>query len=308
MTANGRKQNGASGFTLVELLVVVAIIAIISGMVVGLMSGTTDKAAASVSMAIQKQLMNQINSYMALHNQTMPDKFDSLIRSDYVAQAGTYSTVGSLAIADNLALFMAPACPATANTMPQNVNRGLHTDSYLGSNRVLTVCRMASGDVSALNGLGLYTVYDHATNDLFHGGLGYTARAITTNQPICIVDPQSNAGQSLYKDLGIDLSDSTAYPKDANGELTATGRQAAFTKQVFYVVALGPNCNMIGDQNAGLQEAPSCGVVSYGFYKHFMVVIKKAMGPYSQTAALAGILDAKGHGASAAREVVNSIR
>jgi len=310
-----RKTNGArGGFTLVELLVVVAIIAILSGMVIGLMSGATDKAAATVSMATQKQLMNQLNSYMALHNQALPDQFDSLIRADYASQAGTYSPVGvgtstNIWIADDLTRFIGqPYTNNAANVLPQNVNRGVHLAAYSGATRVLTVVRLTAANVSDLNALGIAKAYDANNADMFHGQLGYTARALAADQPVCIVDPQSAAGQALYKDLGIDLSDSTAYPKDAAGELTAAGRAAAFAKQLFFVLALGPNSTMIGDQNAGVQEAPACGVVSYGFYNRYMVVIKKEMGPYSQTSALAGVLDAMGRGASAAREAVASIR
>lgn len=307
-----RRTNAArQGFTLVELLVVIALIAIVSGMVIGLMSGTTEKATATVSMATQKQLMNQINSYMALHNQTLPDKFDSMIRADYAAQGGTYMTVGSLQIADDLTKFISQYYTnSAAIVMPQNVNRGLHLSSYTGATRVLTVAQLTAAFVSDLNALGVTTLYDINHADRFHGNLGYTARVLATNsQPVCVIDPQSIAGQTLYRDLGVDLSDNAAYPKDAStGELTAAGRSAAFARQVFLVLALGPNSTMIGDQSAGVQEAPTCGAVSYGFYNHYMVVIKKEMGPYSQTSAVAGVLDSMGRGASAAREAVNSVR
>lgn len=307
-----RNESGRQGFTLVELLVVVAVLAIISGMVVSLMSGATDKAATTVSMATQKQLVNQINSYLALHNQTWPDNFDSLIRADYVAQGGTYAPVGAttnIYIASDLTRFISQAYTNSAATvMPQNVNRGVHLDAYTGTKRVLTVTQLSASDVSDLNALGITKVYDGNHADMFHGVRSYTLRTISTNQPVVVVDPQSVYGQALYKDLGIDLSDNSAYPKDANGELTDTGRGAAFAKQTFWVLALGPNSTMIGDQNAGIQEAPACAAVSYGFYNGYLVVIKKHMNPYSQTSALASVLDSLGRGASASREAVNSVR
>lgn len=302
-------QAAQRGFTLVELLVVVALIAILAGTVVALMGGATDKSAAMVSMATQKQLMNDFGAYSALHNQTLPDNFDSLVRNDSATQAPTYTNVGTIPIADDLTKVIAQPVTPTSSTLPQNVNRGVPLEAYIGDNRVLTATKLSASDVTTLSSLGITAVYDTNTADAFHGNLGYTKRALAADQPICIVDPQSVAGQVLYKDLGTDLSDDTKYAKDGTTkELTAAGRQAALTMQVYWVVALGPNSSMIGDQLAGVQEAPVSSVVSAGFYNRFMVVIKKNMGPTNQVPALAGVLDPRGRGPTAARAAVNSMR
>ena len=58
----GRKK-GLHEFTLVELLVVVSVIAIISGMVLTMMSRSTAKSAKIASVATQKELTNAVANY-----------------------------------------------------------------------------------------------------------------------------------------------------------------------------------------------------------------------------------------------------
>ncbi|MBN8524691.1 MAG: type II secretion system protein [Planctomycetes bacterium] len=313
-------------FTLVELLVVVSILAIISAMVVGLYSSATDKAAATVSMATQKQLLNQMNSFMQLHDSALPDGFDSLLQASY---AGTYTTLGTytmagegtmnLNVGTTLTQFIAQPVAPTASTDAKNVNRGVDLDMYSGANRVLTVKQITSDDYRLLSGLGLTTLYDTNAANLSYGEPVSTARTIAVGGGICMVDPQGVAGQKLYKDFGVDLSDTATYPIkgsddagtawDDTYELTDAGRLAALKKQMFFVLAVGLNSKAIGDRLAGLQEAPASSVVSQGYYNRFSLVLKKGgMSAGDRNAAIAGVLDPKGRGTSAARQAVNAIR
>lgn len=310
-----------SGFTLVELLVVVAIIAIISGMAIMLVGSATEKAALTTSMATQKQLVNQVNGYMQLHEMLLPDCFDSMIRSDYVANGASYTTLASgYSLASDPSTFMAcSASPDTSGT--QNINRGVDPESFSGENRTLTVKLLSGDDVSCLNSLGVTTVYDYSTNTLSHGRLGEFSRGVTTNNSaggICIVDPQSVAGQQVYKDFGIDLSDTTAYPIkgsdnastswDDTYELNDAGRLAALKKQIFFVVGIGTYSKMIGDRQIGLQEAPASAVVSGGYYNRFGLVIKRSGSGGERSSGIAGVLDPKGRGPTAARAAIKAIQ
>lgn len=317
------------GFTLVELLVVVTIIAIISGMAIVLVGGATDKAASTVSIATQKQLSDQINSYLQLHNGLMPDRFDTLIRADWPTTGATFTTLATnISVASdqaNVATLMGITTPVTTTTLA-NVNRGIDPDCFSGANRTLTVKQMTGGlttsatlfDVNNLVQIGITSLYDYNTGTLSNGRLGTTVRPTTLSvgyvppasppTPVCIIDPQSVAGQQLYTDFGVDLSNTTTYPRDASGELTAAGRLAALQAQQFYVFGLGTTVTMIGDRQLGLQEAPTSSVVTQGFYNRYLVVIKVGPGGNDRSVNFVGVLDPKGRGSSAARAANNAIR
>ena len=322
-----KRRTRQTGFTLVELLVVIAIIGIISGMAVLLVSGATDKAAATTSMAIQKQLTSQVNAYMQLHSGLLPDYFDSMIRADYATAGGTYTTLGSgsssIPIASDPSLFM--GCPPSSDANgTANINRGVDPAAFSGQNRTLTVKQVTTNDVTCLNQLGITVLCDYRTNMLSYGRLDVTNRTLAYGGAICIVDPQSVAGQQLYNDFGVDLSDTTKYPRngsstgtlawDDSNELTAAGRLAALQRQIFLVAALGTSSRMIGDRQVGLQEAPASSVVSGGYYNRFALVIKfaglSAVGSANsdRSASFVGVLDPKGRGASAARQAVSAIQ
>ena len=319
-----------SGFTLVELLIVVTLIALISGMAVGLYGSAVKKSAVTVSMATQKQLLDLFSSYLQLHEGAYPDGFDSLIRSDYVSAGGSYTALGtysvfgggtpSLSVAADLTKFIAQPVTSTASADDQSINRGVATDAYSGQARVLTVKQLTADDVTLLTGIGFTKTYDIKNSDLSYGILVTTVRTNAIGGPICIVDPQSVAGQQLYADFGVDLSDPTLYPRNGSStgayswddslELNAAGRLAALQKQIFYVCAIGLNSKMAGDQLAGFQEPPASAVVNKGFYNRFSVVIKKygMDGTADKTAIAVGILDPKGKGLTAARAAINSIK
>ena len=314
-------------FTLVELLIVIALIAVVSGMVVGLFGSAVDKSAATASMATQKQLVNQLNSYQQLHGNTLPDDFDSLIADDVTAATydtlGTYSVIGEgtfdLNVAGDTTLFFRQAVTPGATTDDQYINRGVHLDGYTGADRTLTVKELTSDDVRVLANLGITTLFDLREADLFYGEPRTTERVIAVGGPIAIVDPTTLAGQRLYRDFGIDLSDTVAYPRngaddastawDDTLELNAAGRLAALQAQIFYVLGVGTNSKLVGDQLAGVQEAPTSGVVSQGFYNYFSLVIKKGAATRGdRNPGIAGVLDPRGRGASAARQSVNAIQ
>jgi len=172
-------------------------------------------------------------------------------------------------------------------------------------------------DVNNLVQLGVTTLYDYNPTALSNGKLNTTVRSALTvgfvpstpALPICIIDPQSVAGQQLYTDFGVDLSNTTTYPRDATtGELTAPARLLALQAQQFYVLGLGTSSTMIGDRQLGLQEVPTSSVVTQGFYNRYLIVIKVGAGGNDRSVSFVGVLDSKGRGPSAARAAVNAVR
>jgi len=78
------------GFTLLELLVVVAIIAAIAGTATILLRDTDRQAAAAAHVAMMDELIKGISTYQVLNGGKFPDNFDSLQETaGAVALAGT---------------------------------------------------------------------------------------------------------------------------------------------------------------------------------------------------------------------------
>lgn len=309
----------AQGFTLAEMLIVVAVIALVSGVGIMLYSGVLTDQNESVSIATQQQLMNQINTYMTTHGGRLPDGLDSLLRDQVAAPyAGSFTTAGSLQVADDPkdAVYAGYDVDPLDNAADSGAGSlGVDVAVHLGAFRGVTVAQLTASDLATLRSLGITTTYDIVTTrDFFHGNATYVKRELAEGDLVCIIDPKTTRnGISIYQDFGVDLSDTDVYTRETandtsdadypiySGDLDASGRAAAFQKQRFLVFGIGPNCKLIGDRKGGSQEAPTCPIVTDGTYNRYFLVIKMPGGPNDMNPAVAGILDAKGKSVRGAR-------
>ncbi len=76
------KINKKAGFTLLELLVVVAILAAIAGTASIALKDTDARAAAAAHVAMMDELNKGIRTYRVLQKNTLPTRFDSLLTLD----------------------------------------------------------------------------------------------------------------------------------------------------------------------------------------------------------------------------------
>lgn len=76
------KNSKKSGFTLLELLVVVAILAAIAGTATVALKDTDARASAAAHVAMMDELNKGINTYRVLKKNTLPTRFDSLLAED----------------------------------------------------------------------------------------------------------------------------------------------------------------------------------------------------------------------------------
>ena len=167
------RRKGSGGFTLAELLIVVAIIAVVSAGVIGLYNGVVKDSAETVSIATQKELTNTINSFFQTHNGRLADGLDSLLRDqDVRPYTGTYTevTTGGLEIADDPKDAIYVGYDVVDNTTlaepydneadPDAASRGLDDAAFLGAFRILTVAMLTDDDIETLNHLGITYVND----------------------------------------------------------------------------------------------------------------------------------------------------
>ncbi|WP_136678585.1 prepilin-type N-terminal cleavage/methylation domain-containing protein [Neptunomonas sp. XY-337] len=86
------------GFTLLELLVVVAILAAIAGTATIALQDTDARASAAAHVAMMDELNKGIRTFRVLNKNTLPSGFDSMIQDatgDFGATGGQYITVGA---------------------------------------------------------------------------------------------------------------------------------------------------------------------------------------------------------------------
>ncbi|MDR1728110.1 MAG: prepilin-type N-terminal cleavage/methylation domain-containing protein [Acidobacteriota bacterium] len=84
---------GQKGFTLLELLVVVAILAAIAGTAAIALQDTDARASAAAHVAMMDELNKGVATYRVLHKNVYPDNFDSLA---YVNDASTDTAVNGV--------------------------------------------------------------------------------------------------------------------------------------------------------------------------------------------------------------------
>lgn len=108
-------QKKQGGFTLLELLVVVAILAAIAGTATIMLQDTDRKGAAAAHVAMMDELSKGIQTFRVLNGGNYPDNFDSLLRSATNSLAtGTASGVLSSDLTGNLTLGALSAADLTA--------------------------------------------------------------------------------------------------------------------------------------------------------------------------------------------------
>lgn len=77
-----RFQNKSRGFTLLELLVVVAILAAIASTATIMLQDTDRRASAAMHVAAMDELAKGIATWRVMHSAQFPDVYDSLIEND----------------------------------------------------------------------------------------------------------------------------------------------------------------------------------------------------------------------------------
>ena len=304
-----RPASSRAGFTLVELLVVVAILAIISTLALNLLGSSQQEAAETANIANLRRLQSNITSYRAMHNNTMPDKFDSLIRNDASTSIAADQTIAigfsnQEFIYSTNSLVQLFYCGTDTNddwkADTGKYFKGLSDHNTTGFGNSLALARLTQSDVDSLKAVGITTVYDLSPDaDAFHGTPTYVERPLVAGGYVAIVNPKAaRNGKSVYKDFGVDISNPTNYPTTtgtATGDLNDTGIANALKAKRFFVFGIGPNTTWIGDQKCGLQEAPECAILPDGYYNRYFLVVAMQAGPNDTTPLYpAGVLDSTG--------------
>lgn len=90
-----KKRSKQAGFTLLELLVVVSILAAVAGTATIALQDTDARASAAAHVAMMDELNKGTRTYRVLNKNTLPNNFDSLIELAATPVAGTAIAVAS---------------------------------------------------------------------------------------------------------------------------------------------------------------------------------------------------------------------
>lgn len=129
------------GFTLLELLVVVAILAAIAGTATIMLQDTDRKGAAAAHVGMMDELSKGIQTFRVLNQGSYPNNFDSLLSSTDGTSGGTITELSILE--GNLAGFLAPYTLSATQLAALN-NVGITTSRII--NGGLTPAWGAAGD------------------------------------------------------------------------------------------------------------------------------------------------------------------
>lgn len=318
------KQNTtprATGFTLVELLVVVTILAIVASIVVT-QYGTTQKTSAEkVSIANQEAVNRTVQAYLMLNEGGKLNYLDTLV--DWGTPAGaagavntnlnSRTVVGGVYRGVKQASF-GDASPPSISTLEHN--SGI-TDGLASK---LCVYYLKASDVSALAKIGLkrgvYFNYTglHASSrggltvtsemEIVNGGPAFRmdhapafGEALALGSPVLAITP-SLANLSIYKNFGVPLKGSTGLDPQTDAEAIT-----AASSKMLLVFGLGQNASIVGARNGGVEAAPRSETLNYSYYRNYLLVFRMMSGASAMNAGVefAGVLDPNGQTVTDAR-------
>lgn len=326
-----------SGFTLVELLMVIAIIAMISALAIQKLGGVQDKSAETLNRANVTRIASALESHVALNGDKVKfDKLDALTRYD-LASDGTAGDTSSLS-------STAPMLVYTG----KETNRGLAQElvgagqnAYAATSAgILGTYYLSESEVQALErDLGLRYVMRGYPDPLtkpayqFYGDDGtyvsgsaaspdtcsavavsnHTGMAVAAVNPGATLD-RSPVGPDIYRACGMNVAYSGRTYKvmvngadcDSNEAAFQALRDAGEDGGVLIAFGLGSHCGLVGSNLAGLDSAPISPVMNRDEYRRYIVLVRlvyevpAAAGatPRAKRAEFAGVMDPRGRTSS----------
>lgn len=316
------KENSKSGFTLIELIMVIAILAIVSTLGVSRYGDMKKKAARRVSIANQQSIGRAVESYLALGGKL--NRLDSLVDADSTGSAGfDFSNQGSQGTVGGI--YRGPdTLGALSRDLVSESNDGIAP----GLAEILCTYTLNKREAAALKDIGLDYVMAHNTfaegYPMAHYGKGddgavpQAADGLDPELSACVTTSVSNGlvcaaingctdfGRVIYQDCGQALLPTANWGQsyDENqvkAEIKATGG-------VLLAFGLGSSSSMIGAANGGLDAAPFSEAIDRKYYRQFILLFRlKASGSGSAsltTAEFAGVLDPEGNSIRKARHLL----
>ena len=315
-------------FTLIELLIVVALIAIVSTLAVTKIGGVREGAARKISLANQKAVERAVDAFLA--NGGRLNRLDSLF---YAGEGGAPyigSAVGfDFSVRDGF--YYGPKEDCGADVRAQ-YNQGLTP----GLTNVLCRYTLSSKEVASLTTrLGLkyvmaHTAYADAAQNAYpsihypkdraygDGTVPNAADGLDANDSACIatlvtnqmvvaaVNPMSDLGRTIYQACGQELMNTIGWGESYDEEAVKT--EVAQKGGPLLAFGLGSSASIIGKADGGIEDAPYATFAQKQFYSRYILLIRlKTIGSGSASVTLpefAGVIDCCGSSVRQAEHII----
>ena len=311
------------GFTLVELIMVVAILAIVSTLAVSKIGSLRDVAARKVSIANQQAVGRAIETWLNGQGAGRLNRLDSLLA--YERARGSSSGAG-------FDFGRTNATSRAASWLYAGVDSALETETERNAGltpelrAVLVPYGLDAKEAAALAvRLGLRFVMHHLSDPAsVHDGDRSPDGTVFRDVAACCLDPEraaacansvtntagagcyvaaitpvTVAGRRIYRDCGQELPDGEV---SGHYDPVVAEREAQATGGVLFAFGLGENASVVGASQGGLEAVPRADYVLPRYYSGYVLLFrvkKDAAGiPLPE---FAGVLDPCGQTIRAAR-------
>ena len=325
-------------FTLIELVMVIAILAILSSIAVSKVSGVKEAAARKASVACQKSVERGVEAFLASGGRL--NRLDSLINADTAGVAsgsgdGFGTTIyNSFSVGASGDVYLGPSDPSPTTEQVSEANAGIHPSL------VAVLCRysLSQTEVDALinrmglrylefhnlyaNPSGSYTDtpsshYDKGDDGTVPQALdgmdpnmsACIARGLTNGMYVAAINPATDLGRTIYQACGAELLNTKLWGRETYTESEAIAEAKA--AGVLIAFGLGDSASIIGKTNAGLDSAPFATFTLKQYYSRYILLFRiKTLGSGSVSTILpefAGVLDCEGNTVRAAQHLIKSL-
>lgn len=295
------------GFTLIELAMVVALLAILSTLVISKFGGIRDTSVRQVSAVNQQGVSEAVGTFLAFNNGRGINYLDALI------PCGAGSVAEATFDYSDAKLYAGP-------TTPTEKCRGLSD----GLRDALCVYGLTKAEAAALKrDLGLEFVLRHAvkTSDLSDEGADGSlppsfadildpassachVERLTNAFAVAAVDARFETGALIYRAMGQNLplekrgGDQNIADADVPKAVEAAGgKLVAF--------GLGPNATVIGSSRGGMESCPYSEALGPETYRNYVLLVRLVQtSPTTSRAEFAGAIGPDGQAMEGARRAL----
>lgn len=311
-----------NGFTLIELIVVIAILSLISTLAVNRIGAIRERASHMVSVASQQATGRAVETFLTANDGGL-NRLDALLDDGTSASPGAgFDFADQGAIGAVGGLYRGPD-DQTGPTI-RDRNSGLFDESDSSLVSALCVYRVDAAEAAALRRIGLQYVLRHdtyATGSAFsHYGKGEDGsipqatdgldpersacivRTVTNGMAFAAVNGRTEAGRAVYRACGQELLST-----DERGSYEAESAKAeiAATGGPLLAFGLGPQASIVGAARGGLDSTPSSEIIPAKYYRQYILLFRlRSVASAGVSAEFAGVLDPCGHPLSSARETL----
>ncbi len=254
------KLNKKAGFTLLELLVVVAILAAIAGTASIALKDTDARAAAAAHVAMMDELNKGIRTYRVLHRNTLPTRFDSLLTT-----AGTDPGILGFSVTTGL----------NGDAIIEPINEGVSAIMIAGGLDALMYIDVDYADGTAGTLLGNGTTPCSVAN--LQDTINSRANMVVAGN--IFMSPEANGcgtEMAVSNTMNVVLWAGTSERLTGQESLAGTGTSSAYTdagNYAYLLTGIGPSSTLFDvNEIGGMTTVPIYRHVGVDEYSRFIAV------------------------------------